>query len=123
MTEEAAKYEITDFEINRTEEGVPVTATLMGVSVTESGKVVVEFLLNAKMKCATYDVELTGDVYVIKDSNNKVVGKFSMAKPVAMASPPERIASLLEQFRPTRRRSRHLISQSVHPMLSAALPA
>ena len=85
MTEEAAKYEITDFEINRTEEGVPVTATLMGVSVTESGKVVVEFLLNGRVRCATYNVALTGDVYVITDSNNKVVGKFSMAKPVAMA--------------------------------------
>lgn len=85
MTEEAAKYEITDFEINRTEEGVPVTATLMGVSVTESGKVVVEFLLNGRVRCATYNVELTGDVYVITDSNNKVVGKFSMAKSVAMA--------------------------------------
>lgn len=85
MTEEAAKYEITDFEINRTEEGVPVTATLMGVSVTESGKVVVEFLLNGRVRCATYNVALTGDVYVITDSNNKVVGKFSMAKSVAMA--------------------------------------
>ena len=95
MTEQAARYGITDLAIDKTEAGLPVNALLTGINVTESGKAVVEFLLHGKKKCATYDVQLTGDVYVMTDGN-KVVGKFSMAKPVAKA--PTRADSQAQMY-------------------------
>ena len=61
-----------------TPDGVRVTADLTGVDITESGKAIIEVTTTdetskKKLNYVTFDAELDGDVYTIKD-NGKAIG-------------------------------------------------
>lgn len=59
-------------------DGVHITANLTGINITESEKAIIEVTTkddsgNTKLKYATFDAELNGNIYTIKDGG-KVIG-------------------------------------------------
>lgn len=59
-------------------DGIHITASLTGINITESEKAIIEVTTkdnsgNTKLKYATFDAELDGDTYTIKDGG-KVIG-------------------------------------------------
>lgn len=62
-----------------TDEGQEISASLTGVNITESGKAIFEVTTvydngSKKLKYVTYDAELNGNTYTVKDGS-KVIGK------------------------------------------------
>ena len=60
-------------------DGVHITASLTGINITESEKAIIEVTTkddsgNTKLKYVTFDTELNGNIYTVKDGG-KVIGK------------------------------------------------
>ena len=55
-------------------------ASLTSISITESGKAIIEVTTASRVKYVTYEARIDGNTYTITDSNGKEVGKLQKAQ-------------------------------------------